>query len=556
VPDLESMMSAPLRRRRRQRLAGSLGSALGIGSLITLVGLSAPSATADTAPATGTPATVSADALPTWQINGVVWDTVTVGNIVYATGNFSRARPPGTKVGDPAQVIRRGLLAFDVRTGVVTSFRHDLNAQGRRIAASADGSTLYVGGNFTTVDGKAHQRLAAFDLRTGKLKSGFKPVVNKPVRAIATAGSKVFIGGEFTSVGHHKHVRLAAVRATTGAPYKWAPSADRTVLALVVAPKSRVIVGGAFGKLNGKTKVGVGALHATTGKALTWTSRPIPNFISYKHFSMVTDLVLSAGVIYATADGESRHYFDGRFAAKASNGNLIWLDNCYGATYSGFVRGKVFYSVGHAHDCSSVKAFKETKPRTYYRALAETTYATGRDTTKPGVGSHYSKQPVPSLLHWYPSLTAGSFTGQGQAAWAVTGNASYLALAGEFTKVNGVNQQGMTRFAIAAIAPNKVGPVAADSLTPKVTSTLAGVVHVAYTRTWDEDNALLTYEITRDGTLVHSGQARSEAWSRKGLTFDDTGLAPGSTHTYQVTAKDAFGNVQQSAVSDPVTVSG
>src|SRR4051794_27949886 len=254
------MMSAPMRRRRRQWLVRSLGSALGIGSLITLVGLSAPGATADTAPAAGTPATVSADALPTWQINGVVWDTVTVGNIVYATGNFSRARPPGSKVGDPSQVIRRGLLAFDVRTGVVTSFRHDLNAQGRRIAASADGSTLYVGGNFTTVDGKAHQRLAAFDLASGKLKSGFAPKINDSVRAIAAVGSKVFIGGSFTVVGHHKHVRLAAVRATTGAPYKWAPSADRVVLAIVIAPgNTRVIVAGAFGKLNGKAKVGIGA---------------------------------------------------------------------------------------------------------------------------------------------------------------------------------------------------------------------------------------------------------------------------------------------------------
>ncbi len=172
-------------------------------------------------------------------------------------------------------------------------------------------------------------------------------------------------------------------------------------------------------------------------------------------------------MVYGTADGESTHWFDGRFAAKASNGNLIWLDNCYGATYSGFVRGKVFYSVGHAHDCSSIKAFPETKPRTHHRALAETTYATGKDTTKPSVNSNYSKQPVPSLLHWFPTLTAGTFTGQHQAAWAITGNATYLALAGEFTKVNGKAQQGLTRFAIASVAPNNVGPVASSGWCPR-----------------------------------------------------------------------------------------
>src|SRR5689334_574903 len=191
-------------------------SSLAIGSLIALAGVAAPEAVADTAPPTGTPATASADSLPTWQINGVVWDTVTVGNIVYATGNFSRARPPGTRAGDPAQVTRRNLLAFDIRTGVVTTFRHDLNGQGLRVAASPDGNTLYVGGTFTTVDGKAHQRLAAFDLVTGTLKSGFTPRVNGSVRAITTTASKVFIGGDFTSVGGHARTRLAAVRASTG----------------------------------------------------------------------------------------------------------------------------------------------------------------------------------------------------------------------------------------------------------------------------------------------------------------------------------------------------
>ena len=535
----------------------ALSASLAIGTLIALVGLSAPGAAADTRPPTGIPATVSVDALPTWQINGVVWDTVTVGNIVYATGNFSRARPPGTKAGDPAQVTRRNLLAFDLRTGVVTSFRHDLNAQGRRVVASPDGKTLYVGGDFTTVDGHAHQRLAAVNLTTGTLKSGFKPKVNSVVRAIAATGSAVYLGGDFTSVGGKAHSRLAAVRATTGTPYKWAAAADRAVYALAMVPgNKRVIVGGRFQKLNGKKKVGVGALSATTGKPAKWTSRPIPDRKDATHFSYVTDLIVSGSTVYGTADGESLHWFDGRFAAKASNGNLIWLDNCYGATYSGFARGQVFYSVGHAHDCRSVKAFPETKPRSYHRALAETTYATGKDTTAKSVNSHYSKQPVPSLLHWFPTLNTGTFTGQHQGAWAITGNASYVALAGEFTKVNGKAQQGLTRFASSAGAPNKVGPVASAGLVPKVSSTERGVVHVTYKRTWDQDNTLLTYEISRDGTLVHSGRAKSNFWSLKGLSFDDRGLVVGSTHTYKITVKDPFTNTRYSASSNSVTVHG
>jgi hypothetical protein len=327
------------------------------------------------------------------------------------------------------------------------------------------------------------------------------------------------------------------------------------VLALAMAAGKRLIVGGMFGKLNGKAKVGVGALNASNGKLVKWTSRPIPNRKGDK-FSMVTDLMISGGIVYGTADGEGHHYFDGRFAAKATNGNLVWLDNCYGATYSGFVRGKVFYSVGHPHDCSSVKAFPETEPKRYRHTLAETTYATGRDSTPKGAGSNYSKQRVPSLLHWYPNLTNGKFTGQNQAAWAITGNANYVALAGEFLTVNGKNQQGLTRFATKAIAPNRRGPNGAAGLVPKVSSVKRGVVHVAYARTWDQDNTVLTYKIFRDGTLVHSGRAQSEFWALKGLSFDDTGLAVGSRHTYTVTVTDPFNNVRTAEASAPVTVSG
>src|SRR5512139_510234 len=106
----------------------------------------------DIDPPAGTPATVTADALPTWQIDGVVWSQVLVGDTVYATGKFTKARPPGTAAGDAAEVTRTNLLAYDIKTGnLVTSFDHSLNGQGLALAKSPDGSRVYVGGDFTTV---------------------------------------------------------------------------------------------------------------------------------------------------------------------------------------------------------------------------------------------------------------------------------------------------------------------------------------------------------------------------------------------------------------------
>ena len=54
-----------------------------------------------------------------------------------------------------------------------------------------------------------------------------------------------------------------------------------------------------------------------------------------------------------------------------------------------------------------------------------------------------------------PSI--GSYTGQNQAAWRLSGNADYLVLGGEFPLVNGTKQQGLVRFARSGLAPNKRG---------------------------------------------------------------------------------------------------
>ena len=57
-----------------------------------------------------TPVTVSTDPLPTVQINGVVWAQIVIGNTVYATGQFSQARPAGAAPG--TQPDRRGRTSW------------------------------------------------------------------------------------------------------------------------------------------------------------------------------------------------------------------------------------------------------------------------------------------------------------------------------------------------------------------------------------------------------------------------------------------------------------
>ncbi|GLW62067.1 hypothetical protein Arub01_03110 [Actinomadura rubrobrunea] len=499
---------------------------------------------------------MSADALPTWQVNGVVWSMTTVGNTVYATGKFTKARPPGTAPGSSKEIDAKNIFAFDIRTGnPVKNFKHSLNGQGLRITRSPDGKRVYVGGEFTEVDGKARSRLAAFDTATGKLVTSFAPRVSNKVRAIAATNSTVYFGGNFFNVNGKSRTRLAAVKASDGSLIDaWRPTADDDeVFAMAMAGSNRVIIGGRFQKLNGVAKVGIGAVNTTTGATATWNSRPIPTRQGSR-YSYVTDLFVSGDTVYGSANGEGLHWFDGRFAAKASNGDLIWLDNCYGATYGVYAQGKSLYSVSHAHDCSSLGAFPETNPPSWHRALAETTYATGKDQAPPGSNSNYRRQPVPSLLHWFPTLSAGTFTGQSQAAWAVTGNSEYIALGGEFPRVNGVAQQGLVRFAVKAKAPNKSGPQKSGVAAPKAVKAANGSIRVSWKATWDMDNANLTYEVLRDNgtTPVGTVSRASTFWQLPTLTFTDT-KAPRGKHTYKIRVKDPLGNTVTSPASNAVT---
>ncbi len=233
--------SAPRSKFRRALFA------VGTSALLIVGTGGGQSAQADTVPPTNTPATVSADALPTWQVNGVVWSEVVVGSTVYVTGSFTKARPPGVPTGGAGEVTANDIFAFNITTGNrVSAFNHALSAQGRSVVASPDGSRIYVGGDFTSVDGVAHGHVAAFNAGTGSLDASFNVNVSNTARALAATASTVFIGGGYGAVNGQSRQGLSAVSATTGALLGWAPTvAGGSVWSMVVAPdQSRLIVGG------------------------------------------------------------------------------------------------------------------------------------------------------------------------------------------------------------------------------------------------------------------------------------------------------------------------
>ncbi|SDL13680.1 Concanavalin A-like lectin/glucanases superfamily protein, partial [Arthrobacter sp. ov407] len=545
-----------------------LTAGVSVAMMLAIAVFPVPAASADTAPLDptnpATPTTVSADALPTVQIDGVAWQQLVVGNTVYVVGSFTTARPAGSAPGTNT-VARNNILAYDITTGKLnTTFVASLNSQAKTITASPDGSRIYVGGAFTQVNGVSRPYVAALNPVTGALITSFAPQVNSRVNALAATNTSVFMGGWFTGVGSVSRTRLAAVRASDAALLSWNPVvAGGDVTCMVISPDgAKVVVGGNFTSINASSDPGYGmaALDTSTGALLPWAVNGLVRNggTEASIFSLTTDgtNVYGSGYVFGTGGN-----LEGSFSASWNGGQINWVEDCHGDSYGVFASDTAVYTVGHAHYCGNIGGFPQTEPKwTFHQSLAFSKATTGTITDDPMGYYNYAGTPRPSLLTWFPDLAVGTFTGKSQAAWTISGNSQYVIMGGEFPSVNGTAQQGLVRFAVRNIAPNKRGPVVTGSaLNPTVLSLASGTTRVGWQADWDMDNEILKYEIIRDGnaTPVYTTTKASTFWTRAGMGFQDTGLVPGSTHSYRLAVTDPLGNVARSdAVSVTVAAEG
>ncbi|MFF9348903.1 LamG-like jellyroll fold domain-containing protein [Streptomyces sp. NPDC014734] len=504
-------MNTPRGRRpagRGRFRAAAAALCLFAGTLATTVSGASP------ASALTPPVSLTADDLTTWQTNGIVWSMAASDDgVVYAGGTFSTLRPPGAAAGTSEQPALN-FAAFDAATGSPTdcalSFTMSSGtATVRALALSPDGKTLYAGGQFGSVNGVGVSNIAAIDTASCTPRQDFKVSVSATVRALAVTADTVYLGGDFNTVAGQTRNKFAAV--TTGAVLKpWTANADEVGRALELTPDGgRVLLGGDFFKVNGTASHALAVVDATSGALVkAYPAGFIPNT------STVQDLTTDATGFYTANEGTGAGVFDGRIALNLSNFEQRWRDTCLGATQAVLVHDGVLYSGSHAHDCSSMGEFAD-QPR-----------------------KHLLAQSVndPKLLPWFPDTNDGIGEPVGPRVMAQTdsGGHHYLWVGGEFTTVNGVRQQGLTRFAD--------GPDTGAPWVPNVSlSTIApGKIEVNWQASFDTDDGRLTYRIYKDGatTPVFTGAATSVFWDRPQLRWTDTAVAPGETHSYRIDASD------------------
>ena len=331
-------------------------------------------AAADTAPADpgnpATPATVSADGLPTAQINGVAWTQVIIGTTVYVGGKFTEARPSGAAPGTGA-VARNNILAYNLTTGeLLTTFAPSFNAEVTALAASPDGSRLYVGGSFTTYNGATVWRAVALNPANGALITSFLPRMSSSVRAIVATPTTVYLGGLFNAVGSVSGGGLAAVSASNAALLPWNPvAAGGRVNALVLSPDGgSMVVGGAFTTINGSSNPGFGLAKVDTDLGALLPFQINNTVRNGGTDGAITTLatdgtnIFGAGYSFRGTAPKVISNWEGMFSVKWSDDSTTWLEDCHGDSYSIQPMGDVVYLAGHAHYCGNIGAFPETAP--------------------------------------------------------------------------------------------------------------------------------------------------------------------------------------------------
>ncbi|WP_347756893.1 PKD domain-containing protein [Agrococcus sp. ProA11] len=513
---------------------------------------------------------VTADPLPTVQIdNGYVWAQAMIGNTVYAVGGFENARAPLASPGTNLTP-RSNILAYDITNGNLLPFAPQVNGVIRAVAASPDGSRIYIGGSFNTVNGETRWNFAALNAATGQLVPGFNPAIGgSGVYAMAVMGDTVYMTGLFSQANGVARTNLAAFDTTNGALRPWAPTTDRQGDAMVIDPGgAHVIAAGRFYLVNGVVQRGLVALDPITGAIDTewaasdtvingWSSGSAAGKAGIFALAVDDSGVYGTGWVYANTTVGN---LEGVFAAEAGTGEIRWIADCHGDHYGVWSTGEIVYATSHTHECDTVGLAPELSPRTYRYVEAFSATAEGTLTRSPSVSSIYkdwSGTPAPQPYAWYPDFLIGHTSGLNQAGLSMTGTGQYLAVAGEFVGVNNQRYEGIVRFSTAPPGGPKQGPRIASSAwgAPTASSTVAGRVRISMPSNWDRDDRDLTYELRRTGTpgVVQSQVVGSGWWpqSQPRVLFNDTGLTPGATYTYTVRAVDGDGNA---VTSQPVTV--
>ena len=201
----------------------------------------------------------------------VIFALAVSGSRVYAGGDFGRLAGQDCS----------GIAAVDKTTGAATGWSAvawwvpeddpEFDLPGRVFAIAVSDDTVYIGGDFTSVDGVPRSCAAALDAETAAV-TAWDPDPSGVVWALATAGDTIYAGGTFGHIGGRQRSAVAAVDED-GAATDWDAGADGVdwpIVSSLALAGSTLYVGGEFDAIGGARRHCVAALGVGDASAAAW----------------------------------------------------------------------------------------------------------------------------------------------------------------------------------------------------------------------------------------------------------------------------------------------
>lgn len=365
----------------------------------------------------------------------------------------------GTLLGASAIIVASALPAWAISIDPDSSS----GTNGRVESSVLIGTDVYIGGQFTAVDGKTYTRLAAIDASTGMLDPSFSVPVNGEVRSMTAAGTTLYIAGSFTTVGSLDRTDLAAIDTTTSKvlPFSATPSA---MVESIDVMGGVAYFGGKFTSVNGVSTPHIAAVDAATGSLIT-TFNPKASGLVW----VVTDdgTNLYVGGRFLTIGGVARNYV----AELDPAGNVLpWdagLNTDSQVMAINFDPGHVYLGTGghlpagnsvYSIDSSTGAQLWQVQTDGNIQALDvtdETVYVGGHfanlvscnsggmcRTTLPRKKALAIEPNTGSVLDWNPRFNSNL------GVWDFADTGDNLYAFGDFTTVNGVSHPHIARFSL------------------------------------------------------------------------------------------------------------
>lgn len=470
------------------------------------IGLSSPASVAGA----DSPDGISVNAARTWSTNGRVNAIHMVADGVIVGGDFTEVYSPSGQATPATRVAK--YLPDEGRFDPTFS----VSANATVNAFASDGSTLWVGGDFTTINGDAHESLAAVDLDTGDTLAGWMGSTTIAVDALSSAGGWLYVGGPFTTVtdayGTASRSFLVRMNPVTGlVDTTWQPIASARVRTILSdGPTNRTYIGGDFTTINGMGSLG------RIAKADSVTGAFDLNFVSgatnQGSRSPAFALSLDGNSLLAGVGGSG----GGCSLLDASTGATQWSKHTTGDVTGAVIKGAYSYCGGHFSGTASFEGLDRNK-------MASVVTATGAITSyAPNINSALG---IFSMAESPDAVFAG----------------------GDFTRIGPSAQQGLGMFrdldALSTpAAPTNLSAIAGDHqivLTWNVPDT-------------DGGSPILSYRVIRSS----ASQPPAQVATVRQPTFADNYPRNGTTYTYTIIANSAVGDSLNSDAASATPMAG